>query len=94
MLWSRVAVAVGLFVSVAGTTVPAQKPPGPRVVEMTPVSARRPAEVSVVIFGDYNGIDAYGGRVVAAFPVLGSARSDQRVLAAIARFEPGTPQLR
>ena len=48
-------------------------------------------------FGDYNGIDAYGGRVVAAFPVLGmpaSARGDQRILAAIARFEPGTQPLR
>lgn len=48
-------------------------------------------------FGDYNGIDAYGGRVVAAFPVLAastSTRGDQRVLAAVARFEPATQQLR
>jgi hypothetical protein len=48
-------------------------------------------------FGDYNGIDAYGGRVVAAFPVLGaptSPRGDQRIVAALARFEPGTQQSR
>jgi hypothetical protein len=48
-------------------------------------------------FGDYNGIDAFGGRVVAVFPVLGTAasgRDGQRVLAAVARFEPATQQLR
>jgi hypothetical protein len=44
-------------------------------------------------FGDYNGIDAYGGRVVAAFPVLDGA-GQQRVLAAVARFRPGTQDLR
>lgn len=43
-------------------------------------------------FGDYNGIDAVGGRVVAAFPVL-TASGDQRVLAAILRFRPGTQEL-
>ena len=49
-------------------------------------------------FGDYNGIDAYGGRVVAAFPVLppikGSLLDAQAVYAAIARFQPGTQELR
>jgi len=40
-------------------------------------------------FGDYNGIDAYGGRVVAAFPVL-TPSGEQRVRAAVARFHPGT----
>ncbi len=45
-------------------------------------------------FGDYNGIDAYGGLVVAAFPVLASApESHQAVRAAIARFRPGTQEL-
>jgi hypothetical protein len=48
-------------------------------------------------FGDYNGIDAYGGRVVAAFPVLpGPARerTSQSIVAAFARFAPGTQELR
>ncbi|HXG88890.1 MAG TPA: sialidase family protein [Vicinamibacterales bacterium] len=46
-------------------------------------------------FGDYNGIDAYGGRVVATFPVLiPSNGNSQAVLAAIARFRPGTQELR
>jgi hypothetical protein len=52
---------------------------------------------AAAFFGDYNGIDAYGGRVMAAFPVQGgpgAARGDQRVLAAVARFEPATQQLR
>ncbi|MEW6323041.1 MAG: sialidase family protein [Acidobacteriota bacterium] len=40
-------------------------------------------------FGDYNGIDAYGGRVVAVFPVL-TADGRQAVQAAVARFTPGT----
>ena len=43
-------------------------------------------------FGDYNGIDAYGGRVVAAFPVL-TANGQQKVQAAVARFHPGTVNL-
>ncbi|MFN2447749.1 MAG: sialidase family protein, partial [Vicinamibacterales bacterium] len=43
-------------------------------------------------FGDYNGIDAVGGHVVAALPVLGDA-GDQRVVAAVARFRPGTQEL-
>jgi hypothetical protein len=43
-------------------------------------------------FGDYNGIDASDGRVVAAFPVLTPA-GDQRVLAAVMRFRPGTQEL-
>lgn len=43
-------------------------------------------------FGDYNGIDAVGGRVVAAFPVLTGA-GEQRVMAAVARFRPGTQDL-
>jgi hypothetical protein len=43
-------------------------------------------------FGDYNGIDAYGGRVIAAFPTL-SATGTQKVQAAVARFRPGTIDL-
>ncbi|MGE3191377.1 MAG: sialidase family protein, partial [Vicinamibacterales bacterium] len=43
-------------------------------------------------FGDYNGIDARGGRVVAAFPVITAA--GQAVRAAVLRFEPGTQTLR
>ena len=43
-------------------------------------------------FGDYNGIDAYGGRVVAVFPVL-TATGQQKVQAAVARFRPGTQEL-
>jgi hypothetical protein len=44
-------------------------------------------------FGDYNGIDAYGGRVVAAFPIL-TADGQQRVQAAVASFKTGTQELR
>jgi hypothetical protein len=44
-------------------------------------------------FGDYNGIDAYGGRVVAAFPVL-RAGPAQSIMAVLARFAPGTQELR
>jgi hypothetical protein len=36
--------------------------------------------------GDYNGIDAYGGRVVAVFPVI--AGDGQRIMAAVMRFRP------
>ncbi|MGE3274904.1 MAG: sialidase family protein [Vicinamibacterales bacterium] len=43
-------------------------------------------------FGDYNGIDANGGRVVAAFPVL-TADGTQIVQAAVLRFERGTTRL-
>ena len=43
-------------------------------------------------FGDYNGIDAYGGAVVGAFPVLTPA--GQKVQAVVARFHPGTQDLR
>jgi hypothetical protein len=43
-------------------------------------------------FCDYNGIDAYGGRVVAAFPVL-TVNGQQKVQAAVARFHPGTVNL-
>ena len=43
-------------------------------------------------FGDYNGIDAYGGRVIAAFPVL-TANGQQKVQAAVARFHSGTVTL-
>jgi hypothetical protein len=46
-------------------------------------------------FGDYNAIDAHGGRVVAAFPVLGAAASKtggQAILAMVARFKPGTQE--
>jgi hypothetical protein len=43
--------------------------------------------------GDYNGIDAYSGRVVAVFPVLPAA-GDQRIMAATMRFLPGTQTLR
>lgn len=47
-------------------------------------------------FGDYNGIDAYGGRVVAAFPVLPATHDlkTQFVLAAVADFRPGTQEFR
>jgi hypothetical protein len=49
---------------------------------------------SSTFFGDYNGIDAFGGRVVAAFPVLvPSAGDQQRVLAAVARFRVGSQEL-
>jgi hypothetical protein len=41
--------------------------------------------------GDYNGIDAYGGRVVAVFPVL--TGSEQRIMAAVMRFRSGTQTL-
>jgi hypothetical protein len=34
--------------------------------------------------GDYNGVDAYAGRVVAVFPVITSGQ--QRIMAAVARF--------
>ena len=43
-------------------------------------------------FGDYNGIDAFGGRVVAAFPIL-TPDGEQRVQAAVLRFKPGTQEL-
>lgn len=43
-------------------------------------------------FGDYNGIDAYAGRVVAVFPVLTST-GQQRVQAVVARFRTGTVDL-
>lgn len=43
-------------------------------------------------FGDYNGIDAYGGRVVAVFPVL-AADGQQRVMAAVVRFRSGTQDI-
>lgn len=45
-----------------------------------------------VFFGDYNAIDAYGGRVVAAFPVL-TADGRQKVQAVVARFLPSTQRL-
>jgi hypothetical protein len=48
-------------------------------------------------FGDYNGIDAYGGRIVVAFPVLSTpiagGPTTQRVQAAVARFRPGRQEL-
>jgi hypothetical protein len=44
-------------------------------------------------FGDYNGIDAYGGRVIAVFPML-TVDGTQKVQAAIARFRIGTQDLR
>jgi hypothetical protein len=46
-------------------------------------------------FGDYNGIDAYGGRVVAAFPVLPAAGSQgsQTVMAMVAQFRLGAQEL-
>jgi hypothetical protein len=44
-------------------------------------------------FGDYNGIDANGGRVVAVFPVL-TADGTQKVQAAVARFRTGSQDLR
>ncbi len=59
-----------------------------------PVSAFDCCDEST-FFGDYNGIDAYGGRVVAAFPVLTPQRpaSRQSVQAAVADFRPGTQEL-
>jgi hypothetical protein len=48
---------------------------------------------SSAFFGDYNGIDAYGGRVVALFPVL-TGGGQQKVQAAIATFHTGTQNLR
>jgi hypothetical protein len=42
--------------------------------------------------GDYNGIDAYDGRVVALFPILTEA-GQQRIAAAVVRFRPGTQTL-
>lgn len=42
--------------------------------------------------GDYNGIDAVNGRVVAVFPVL-TATGQQRIMAATMRFQPGTQTL-
>lgn len=44
-------------------------------------------------FGDYNGIDAYGGRIVAVFPML-TPEGGQVVQAAVLRFAPGTLDLR
>ncbi|HQZ39915.1 MAG TPA: sialidase family protein [Vicinamibacterales bacterium] len=41
--------------------------------------------------GDYNGLDAYGGRVVAVFPVI--AGGQQRIMAASMRFRSGTQTL-
>ena len=43
-------------------------------------------------FGDYNAIDAYGSRLIAAFPVL-TANGQQKVQAAVARFLPNTVNL-
>ena len=42
--------------------------------------------------GDYNGVDAVNGRVVAVFPVLTGA-GQQRIMAATMRFQPGTQTL-
>jgi hypothetical protein len=44
-------------------------------------------------FGDYNGIDANAGRIVAVFPVL-TADGTQKVQAAVAQFRTGTQELR
>jgi hypothetical protein len=41
-----------------------------------------------VFFGDYNGIDARGGRIVAAFPYV--REGVQMVMGVVMRFEPGT----
>lgn len=41
-------------------------------------------------FGDYSGIDAYGGRVLAVFPVVADGR--QQVWSATVRFKPGTTE--
>jgi len=41
--------------------------------------------------GDYNGLDAYNGRLVAVFPVMFGAQ--QRIMAATMRFRPGTQML-
>ncbi len=43
-------------------------------------------------FGDYNGVDAVNGRVVAVFPVL-TPSGQQRIMAATMRFLPGTQTL-
>jgi len=60
-----------------------------------PVAAFECCEKST-FFGDYNGIDAYGGRVVAAFPVLPGATDlkTQAVFATVADFRPGTQEFR
>ncbi len=42
--------------------------------------------------GDYNGVDAVNGRVVAVFPVL-TAAGQQRIMAATMRFQSGTQTL-
>jgi hypothetical protein len=57
-----------------------------------PVPAFECCERSAFL-GDYNGIDAYGGRVVALFPIL-TADGAQKVQAAIARFRLATQELR
>ena len=41
--------------------------------------------------GDYNGLDANGGRVVAVFPILTGGQ--QRIMAAVMRFRTGTQSL-
>jgi hypothetical protein len=41
--------------------------------------------------GDYNGVDAFGGRVVAVFPTVAGA--EQRITAAVMRFRPGSQTL-
>jgi hypothetical protein len=43
------------------------------------------------VVGDYNGVDADGGRVVAVFLVITGGQ--QRIMAALTRFRPGTQQL-
>jgi hypothetical protein len=57
-----------------------------------PVPAFECCERSAFL-GDYNGIDAYGGRVVALFPIL-TADGAQKVQAAVARFRLATQELR
>jgi hypothetical protein len=44
-------------------------------------------------FGDYNGIDAHNGRVVAVFPML-APDGQQKVQAAVVHFNPGTQEIR
>src|SRR5918996_2519745 len=45
----RLVMPVGVMIAVASSIVPAQPPPGPQLVTITPAGARRPAEVSVAI---------------------------------------------
>lgn len=88
-------VLTATMAGVTGTTsVPTtQQLSGLRVGDITPttnaVYARRTQKSGRT---QKDGIDAYGGRVVATFPAL-TANSQQKVQAAMAIFVPGTMSL-